>query len=39
MFGMYHDRFVRTPLGWRISYRRIEVFFELGTRDVLRPGP
>jgi hypothetical protein len=38
MFGRYHDRLRRTPDGWRIAYRRLEVSFELGTRDVLGPG-
>ena len=38
MFGRYHDRLVRTADGWRISYRRLEVVFELGTRAVLAPG-
>jgi hypothetical protein len=38
MFGMYHDRLRRTPDGWRISYRRLEVSLELGTRSVLAPG-
>ena len=39
MFGVYHDRLRRTPDGWRITFRRLEVRFELGTRDVLGPEP
>jgi len=38
MFGSYHDRLRRTADGWRISHRRLEVCFELGSRDVLGAG-
>jgi 3-phenylpropionate/cinnamic acid dioxygenase small subunit len=37
LFGAYHDRLRRTPSGWRIWHRRMEIRFELGTRQVLRP--
>ena len=37
LFGAYDDRLRRYPEGWRIWNRRMEVRFELGTRDVLRP--
>jgi hypothetical protein len=36
--GSYHDELVRTPDGWRIAKRRMDVIAELGTRDVLGPG-
>jgi hypothetical protein len=36
--GAYHDELVRTEAGWRISFRRMDVIAELGTRDVLAPG-
>jgi hypothetical protein len=36
--GSYHDELVRTPDGWRIAHRRMDVIAELGTRDVLGPG-
>ena len=35
----YHDRLRRTPEGWRIHHRRMEIPIELGTREVLQPGP
>lgn len=35
--GEYHDRWVRTPQGWRISHRRMVITLELGSRHVLRP--
>ena len=37
MFGEYRDQFRRVPEGWRSFRREGEVFFELGSRDVLRP--
>ncbi|MFB4319169.1 nuclear transport factor 2 family protein [Actinomadura sp. 21ATH] len=36
-FGEYEDRWARTGDGWRITYRRFRVTFELGDRSVLRP--
>jgi hypothetical protein len=36
--GSYHDELARTPAGWRITFRRMDVIAELGTRDVLGPG-
>lgn len=39
MFGEYSDELVRTQAGWRIAHRRVRLLYELGTRDVLRPGP
>jgi 3-phenylpropionate/cinnamic acid dioxygenase small subunit len=38
MFGIYRDRLVRTPQGWRIAHRSLEIFHERGTREVLQPG-
>jgi hypothetical protein len=35
LFGAYHDHLVRTPAGWRIVGRRMDVNFELGDRAVL----
>jgi hypothetical protein len=34
--GDYHADFVKTELGWRISYLRTERLFEAGGRDVHR---
>lgn len=36
--GEYHDRWVKTPAGWRIAYRRMSVSMEFGSRSVLRAG-
>jgi hypothetical protein len=36
--GSYHDELVRTPAGWRIAFRRMDVIAEIGPRDVLGPG-
>ena len=38
MAGEYQDELRRTPAGWRIVRRRLQVFFELGSRDVLGRG-
>jgi 3-phenylpropionate/cinnamic acid dioxygenase small subunit len=37
VWAEYRDHLVRTPAGWRISERRMVVFNETGTRDVLGP--
>lgn len=37
-FGEYHDRWHRTPDGWRMTYRRFDVDITLGDWDVLQPG-
>ncbi len=37
MGGEYRDVLRRTPDGWRIHHRTLEIFFEEGTREVLRP--
>jgi hypothetical protein len=37
LFGNYRDRLRRTPDGWRIFKREMDVRFELGTREVLQP--
>ena len=37
MGGEYRDRLRRTPEGWRIHHRTLEVFYETGSREVLRP--
>lgn len=37
LFGNYRDRLRRTPGGWRIHRRQMDVRFELGTREVLQP--
>jgi hypothetical protein len=37
LFGSYHDDVVRTPAGWRIAHRRMDVIFESGNRAVLGP--
>ena len=37
MAGEYQDELRRTPAGWRSVRRRAQVFFELGTREVLGP--
>jgi hypothetical protein len=38
MTGEYADELRRTPAGWRSVKRRAQVFFELGSREVLGPG-
>jgi hypothetical protein len=38
MAGEYADELRRTPAGWRSVKRRAQVFFELGSREVLGPG-
>lgn len=35
--GEYDDRWVRTPGGWRITYRSFEIRISLGDFAVLRP--
>ncbi len=37
MGGEYRDELLRTQDGWRSVKRRVRVFFEQGTREVLRP--
>lgn len=37
MGGEYRDRLERTPDGWRIVHRTLEVLYEVGSREVLRP--
>ena len=37
-FGDYHDRWVRTPQGWRMIERRFDTTIVLGDFDVLQPG-
>ena len=39
MGGEYRDPLCRTPQDWRIRHRTLEVLFETGSRDVLRPAP
>jgi 3-phenylpropionate/cinnamic acid dioxygenase small subunit len=39
MGGEYRDRLRRTPDGWRITHRTLEVLYEVGSREVLRRGP
>ena len=39
MGGEYRDELRNTAQGWRISHRTLEVLFETGSRDVLRPAP
>jgi hypothetical protein len=34
VYGTYHDRFVRTPEGWRIEHRRMEVTHQTGDHRV-----
>jgi hypothetical protein len=36
--GAYHDRFVRTPEGWRIEHRSLIVLWTDGNPEVLRRG-
>ncbi|MDP5181919.1 nuclear transport factor 2 family protein [Blastococcus sp. BMG 814] len=36
--GEYHDRWLRTPEGWRLIRRRFVISIERGDRGVLRPG-
>lgn len=31
VWGEYHDRFVRTALGWRVAHRKLVVFGHSGT--------
>ena len=38
MTGEYEDELRRMPAGWRSVKRRIRVFFELGSREVLGRG-
>lgn len=33
--GEYYDRVVRTPLGWRIAYRRLDRMWKQGDRAVI----
>lgn len=33
--GEYYDRVVRTPQGWRISYRRLDRMWKQGDRTVI----
>jgi hypothetical protein len=35
----YHDRLRRTPEGWRIHHRRMEIPISMGTMEVLQPEP
>ena len=35
--GRYEDEMVRTPDGWRISFRRLVVVWSDGNPDVVRP--
>ena len=35
--GRYEDEMVRTPDGWRISFRRLVVVWSDGNPDVIRP--
>jgi len=37
MGGEYRDRLQRRPEGWRIIHRTLELLYEVGSRDVLRP--
>lgn len=37
-FGDYHDRWARTPAGWRMTERRFDTTIVLGDFDVLQPG-
>ena len=32
--GIYHDRFVRTPAGWRIRERRLEITWREGNTSI-----
>jgi hypothetical protein len=36
-FGEYRDHLVRTPEGWRIRHRAMQITHETGTRAILRP--
>ncbi len=36
--GVYHDRWVRTPDGWRLSERVFQVDANIGDFSVLQPG-
>jgi hypothetical protein len=38
VIGTYHDRLVRTPDGWRIAHRRMQVDAQLGDPSILGPG-
>jgi hypothetical protein len=35
--GTYHDRYVRTPAGWRIERRELHVMWTEGNLNVVRP--
>ena len=37
MGGEYRDRLRRTPEGWRIGHRTLEILYEVGSREVLQP--
>ncbi len=37
VFGSYHDDLVRTPDGWRIQHRRMQVDLEVGDRSLIGP--
>jgi len=37
MGGEYRDRLTRTEEGRRIVHRTLEVLYEVGSREVLRP--
>jgi hypothetical protein len=39
VLGEYHHELVRTADGWLTRHLRMDVAFELGTRDVLQPPP
>ena len=36
--GVYRDRHLRTPAGWRIIHRHFDVHITIGDINVLRPG-
>jgi SnoaL-like domain len=36
--GVYHDHWVRTPGGWRLSQRSFQVDVNIGDMSVLQPG-
>jgi hypothetical protein len=36
--GEYHDTWIRTPAGWRMTARRFDVTIANGDFDVLQPG-
>jgi 3-phenylpropionate/cinnamic acid dioxygenase small subunit len=35
--GTYTDRYIRTPVGWRIAYRRNSILTRSGDMTLLRP--